>query len=159
LDEPAGYGHVRLKVRLPGTLGGIPEPLLVCGSPGKAALIYIRRLEGARAKVGVEFWGLGAYEGEAFALPAPDAVIDVSCYLPAFFPKEGDPYWGDLSPGLQWLRRSDYIIAVDGVIRLKGPVSYEQPRRPPLYVGYNPIGGSFVSDKFSGVVLSFAQPN
>ena len=44
------------------------------------------------------------------------------------------------------------------VARLKGAVAYEQPRRAPVYVGYNPIGGSFVSDKFTGVVLSVAQP-
>jgi hypothetical protein len=41
---------------------------------------------------------------------------------------------------------------------LKGAVTYDQPRRAPIYVGYNPIGGSIVSDKFTGVVLSVVQP-
>jgi hypothetical protein len=131
IDEPAGYGPVKLKVQLPATLGGIPEPLFVCGRPGQAALVYIRRLKDARAKVGVEFWGLGAHESDAFALPAADAVIEVSCYLPVFFPPPGDPYWGNLSGALQALRRSSFLIAVNGVARLKGAVTYDQPRRAP----------------------------
>ena len=35
VEEPAAYGPVRLKVKLPGTSGEIPEPLFVCGRPGK----------------------------------------------------------------------------------------------------------------------------
>ena len=156
--EPA-YGPVRLRIKLPGTAGGIPEPLFVFGEPGKAALVYIRLLKHARAKVGVEFWGLGAYESETFDLPAADATIDVSCYLPVFFPEVGDSYWGSLSEPFQRLRRSTYLIAVNGVERLKGPVRYDQAAHAPFYIGSNPIGGSLVSDRFTGAVLSVAQPN
>src|SRR5476649_324130 len=86
--SPARYGPVRMRLKLPGTAEGIPEPILVLGQPGKAALVYVRLLRGAHAKVGVEFWGQAAVESAEFALPAADAVIDVSCYLPALFPPE-----------------------------------------------------------------------
>ena len=158
-EMPTAYGPVKLKLKLPGTSGRIPEPLFVYGSPGKAALVYIRLLANARAQVGVEFWGLGAIESEAFTLPSADAVIEVDCYLPVFFPRAGDPYWGNLSPELQAFRRSDYMIAVDGKIRLKGPVAYDQATHAPFYVGSNPIGGSLVSDRFTGSVISVVQPN
>ena len=51
------------------------------------------------------------------------------------------------------------MIAVDGKIRLKGPVAYDQATHAPFYVGSNPIGGSLVSDRFTGSVISVVQPN
>jgi hypothetical protein len=151
------FGAVRLKVKLPGTSAGIPEPLIVCGEAGNASLVYIRLLSGSQAKVGVEFWGMRAYESETFPLPAMDGVIDIKCYLPALFPKEGDPYWGTLAPTLQRIRRTQYFITVDNVVRLKGPLTYEQRPHMPIYFGANPLGGSLVSDRFSGTVLESSQ--
>jgi hypothetical protein len=49
---------------------------------------------------------------------------------------------------------SRYVIAVEGVVRLKGSVSYNEPPHSPVYIGKNPIGGSFVSDFFTGKVLT-----
>lgn len=151
------FGAVRLKVKLPGTSAGIPEPLIVCGEAGSASLVYIRLCSGSQAKVGVEFWGMRSYESEFFPLPAMDAVIDVTCYLPAFFPKEGDPYWGALTPTLQRIRRTQYFITVNNVVRLKGPLKYEQRPHSPIYFGANPLGGSLVSDRFTGTVLESSQ--
>ncbi len=151
------FGAVRMEVKLPGTCAGIPEPLLVCGRPGSASLVYIRLMSGNRARVGVEFWGLRADEGDPFPLSAQDAVLAVTCYLPALFPEEGDPYWGNLAPALQRLRRTQYFIAVDGVVRLKGTLAYPQPLHSPIYLGVNPIGGSVVSNRFTGAVVSSQQ--
>jgi hypothetical protein len=155
--EKNAFGPVKLRLKLPGTSAGIPEPLVVCGRTGNASLVYIRLLDGNRAKVGVEFWGLRADQSLEFPLPAADAVIEVVCYLPAFFPSEGDSYWAGLTEKLQRIRRGEYIIAVNGVVRLRAPVKYAQPAHPVLYFGENPIGGSLVSDRFSGVVLQAAQ--
>jgi len=159
VEEPDKYGPVTLRLKLPGTAGEIPEPLLVIGRPGRAALVYIRLLKQARAKVGVEFWGQAAFESSDFGLPAADAVIEVTCWLPGFFPREGDLYWGQLSPRIQAIRRSGYQIAVNGVVRLSGPVSYEQPKHEPFYFGKNPLGGSLVSDRFTGTMISMRQPD
>jgi hypothetical protein len=151
------FGPVRLAIKLPGTNAGIAEPLLACGKAGNATLVYIRLLPGARARVGVEFWGYAAEQSEEFSVGSSDAQIRVDCYLPALFPGPSDPYWDGIPPGLAAVRRSSYCIAVNGRVRLAGPVSYPQPPHSKLYYGANPFGGSLVSDRFSGSVLSAGQ--
>jgi hypothetical protein len=151
------FGPLRIRLKLPGTSRGIPEPVLVCGRPGNASLVYIRLLPGSRAKVGVEFWGLRADQSGEFPVPSPDAEIEVTCYLPALFPEVGDPDWGNLSPEIQRARRGEYYITVDGVVRLNARVDYKQPPHSALYLGENPVGGSLVSDRFTGAVLGSSQ--
>jgi hypothetical protein len=153
----AEYGAVRLKIKLPGTHEEIPEPLIVCGRPGNAALVYIRLINHSRARLGIEFWGIRADESETFPLPAMDAVIDITCYLPAFFPDENNLYWGTLSKGLRKIRRTQYYITVNGIVRLKGPVDYIQSPHSPIYLGSNPLGGSLVSSRFTGAILKNSQ--
>lgn len=153
-SKVSSLGRITLRIKLPGTAGGIPEPLVVCGAPGNASLVYIRLLKGAQAKVGVEFWGMDAFEGDKFALPAADATIVLSCELPVLFPPEGSPRWKQTSAGRQRILRHEYLVEVDGVARLKGDVTYEQPNDPPIYFGVNPVGGSLVSDRFTGHILN-----
>jgi len=152
-----GYGKVRLRLKLPGTNAGIPEPLISCGITGNASLVFIRLLPKSRAKVGVEFWGLELDQGPEFALPAADAEIDLACDLPALYPEEGDRAWGSTPPEVQQLRNHEYVIAVNGVVRLRGVVNYRQAPHSPLYLGINPLGGSFVSNSFTGKVLLNSQ--
>jgi len=153
----SAFGAISLKVGLPGTAGGIPEPLIVCGVPGRAALVYIRFLSRKQAKVGVEFWGLGAFEGEPFALPADPSPISLTCALPALFPPVGDHRWGQAAPGAAALRHGEYLITVNGVVRLEGAVAYEQPEHSRLYFGTNPVGGSLVTNRFTGTILDVSQ--
>ena len=150
---PPSLGPVTLHLRLPGTHAGIPEPLVCCGQVGNAAMVFIRLLPHSQARVGVEFWGLELYQGEVFAVPAPDAVIDVTCAVPALFPPEGDAAWGEITTVAQRRRLSEYIIAVNGTTRLKGSVTYREPPGSPVYYGANPMGGSFVSSLFTGTIL------
>jgi hypothetical protein len=151
------YGPVRLRLKLPGTHAGIPEPLISCGSIGNASLVFIRLLPKSRAKVGVEFWNLELDQGPEFPLPAADGEIEVACYLPAFYPKEGDDEWGAISPEIQRRRRHEYLITVNGSVRLKGSVNYDEPEHAPIYLGVNPLGGSFVSNRFTGQILRHTQ--
>jgi hypothetical protein len=95
-------------------------------------------------------------EGEPFALPASNQ-IEVTCSLPAFFPEAGSRRWGDVPASLQQLRRTEYSIKVDGVVRLGGQIAYDQPRHARLYFGVNPVGGSWVSNLFTGKVLKVSQ--
>jgi hypothetical protein len=161
LDAPGAgtYGPIRLKLKLPGTAERIPEPIIVCGYPGKASLVYIRLLRNARAKVGVEFWGLGAYESDEFALPAANATIALNCSLPALYPAEGSGRWEATPAARQALLRHEYSLAVDGVVRLKGSVDYDQPDDSPIYFGLNPVGGSLVSERFTGRILNPPDSN
>jgi len=154
--DGSGYGPITLHLRLSGTNAGIPEPIIICGVPGKASLVYIRVLRKDRAQMGIEFWGLKAIEGEDFAIPANNE-IDLTCSLPAYFPKEGSRRWGGAPASLQRQRRTEYEITVDGVVRLKGPINYEQPEHSRLYFGVNAVGGSWVSSRFTGMVLKVSQ--
>src|SRR5579859_5790775 len=148
------FGPVSVRVKLPGTVGGIPEPLVVCGRAGSADLVYIRILAGKKAAVGVEFWGLRADESGTFDLSSMDAVLDIKCYLPALFPEDGDEYWRELPPRVQRSRQTEYFIVVDNIVRLKGPVKYDVRPHSPIFLGRNPLGGSLVSDRFTGTILN-----
>ena len=148
------FGPLTLRLKLPGTNAGIPEPLCSIGEPGRASLIFIRLLKGSRAKVGVEFWGNELSEGDVFQLPAADAEIEVTCYVPAFFPSADDPVWGATPAGRKNQLVREYRILVDGIERLHGSTPYVEPEGSPLYIGANPLGGSFVSNLFTGKVLA-----
>jgi hypothetical protein len=151
------FGPISIKIGLPGTIGALPQPLLVCGRTGDAELVYIRILANRKARVGVEFWGLRADESAPFDLPSMDAVLDIKCYLPAFFPQEGDDYWRPLPASIQRSRRTQYFILVDKVVRLKGALKYDLRPHSPIYFGENPLGGSLVADRFAGTVLQTSQ--
>ena len=153
----SGYGQLRLRLKLPGTNAGIAEPLISCGVAGDASLVFIKLLPKSRAKVGVEFWGAELDQGEEFALPAADAEIDLACDLPAFYPAEGDAAWGRTPAEVQKLRRNEFVITVDGVVRLRGSIAYPLAPHSPLYLGANPLGGSFVSNRFTGGILANSQ--
>jgi len=151
------YGPVRLRLRLAGTAPNILEPLLTCGITGNAAEVYIRVMAHARATVGIDFWGWKKVESDPFELPAQDARIDVTIYLPALFPGKGDPAWGAYSTALQEKWRGQSVIVVDGKARLVTPGAYPLRPHSPLYYGRNPLGGSFVSDYFTGVIEQVSQ--
>jgi hypothetical protein len=152
-------GEVHLRLKLPGTHAGIPEPLIVCGAAGHASLVFIRLLNHARAKVGIEFWGIESDESDEFALPAADAEIDLTCYLPCLFPKPGHAYWKGIAQEIQPPRPGEFLILVNGVPRLQGKIDYPQPEHSALYFGENPLGGSTVSGRFTGTILQARQGN
>lgn len=151
------YGTIKVKFKLPGTSAGIPEPLLTVGKPENASIVYIRLINRARAKVGVQFWGVPPIEGDIFNLSAMDAEIEVTFFLPALFAPIGDPAWGGMPPSLQDIRKRRFYILVNNVVRAKGAIDYPQPAHAPVYVGENPVGGSYVTDRFSGSVLATTQ--
>jgi hypothetical protein len=155
--KPNVYGQIILRLKLPGTHEGIPEPLISCGRIGNASLVFIKLLPHSRARVGVEFWGLELDQGPEFALPAMDAEIEVTCAMPAFYPEVGDNDWNGITTNVQKRRRAEYLISVNGVIRLKGSVTYVEPPHSPIYFGLNPLGGSFVSSTFTGKILRITQ--
>lgn len=151
------YGPLCLTIKLPGTHAGIPEPLASIGMAGNASLIFIRLLSDSRAKVGIEFWGDELTEGDAFQVPAPDAEITVTCYVPALFPGKSNALWKGVPPEKREKATGAYLIQVDGITRLEGRTPYVQPEDSPIYIGTNPLGGSFVSNKFTGAVLKMRR--
>jgi hypothetical protein len=153
------FGAVRLKLQLPGTWAGIEEPILTCGKSGNATFVYLRIFYHAKARVGIEFWGIGSYESPEFDLPAQDAQLDVACSFPGLFPKAGSPEWEATPPSEQEHLLGSYTVSVNGVVRLKGPVRYAQEPHLPVYLGTNPLGGSFVSNVFTGRILAVTRQN
>jgi hypothetical protein len=152
--EGGSFGPVTLVLQLPGTSAGIEEPLITVGRPGNATFVFIRLLPDARARVGIEFWGVNSLESATFKLTSQSAQINLTVSIPALFPKLGAPEWKSVSEPEQRRLLSEFIVAMDGVVQLKGPTSYNEPPDSPVYIGKNPIGGSFVSDRFSGTVLA-----
>jgi hypothetical protein len=152
------HGLVKLRLKLPGTAEGIEEPLLTVGKAGEATFVYIRILKHAQARVGIEFWGYTAMESDPFPLPAQDAEINLVTSFPALFRKIGDRGWSSVPEAEQRRLRSHYFVAVDGVLRLSGPIDHAQAPDAPIYLGENPIGGSFVSEVFTGRVISWSRP-
>jgi len=153
----AALGPLQMTIRLPGTCAGIPEPLLTCGEPGKAMFIYIRIVGKTRALIGVYIWGKTATEGPEFSVPSPQAQLKVVSFLPVFFPDEKDSRWGARDLATRRQLRESVKVEVDGVERLSAPMNYPMDERPPTYIGANPIGGSVVSDFFTGTVVQSSQ--
>ena len=146
-----------MTIRLPGTCAGIPEPLLTCGEPGRAVFVYIRIVGKTRALIGVALWGQPPVEGPEFDLPSPQAVLHVVYFLPVFFPGEKDSRWGAREQSDRVRLRSSVKVDVDGVERLSAPQHDPLAEGPPIYLGANPLGGSVVSDFFTGTVVEWSQ--
>ncbi len=153
------FGPYTVFLKLPGTSAGIEEPVLSSGRAGNASLVFIRLLPHAQARIGVEFWGRGSFQSEPFALSDPEATIAVKLSLPAFYPPGGDKAWGEVSLAEQQYLAGHYVIAVDGVVRLSGATDYREAPHAPLFFGANPLGGSFVADRFSGQVVRVEMPH
>lgn len=153
----SAFGAITMRLKLPGTWAGIEEPILSCGTSGNATFVYIRIFYHSKAKVGIEFWGLGAYESPEFDLPAQDAEVDFASSFPALFPDFGSPEWQAMSPAQEQHLLHTYVITVNGIVRLRGSITYKQPQHSPVYLGRNTLGGSLVSSAFTGSILAVSQ--
>lgn len=146
------YGAARMIAWLPAAAAGVPEPLLVVGIPGQATLGYVRVLPGGKAKVGAEFWGFGAFESEKIAA-ASDSATEIIFHFPALYPPVGDPRWGKVSLAAQEARRSRLTILVNGRVVLDQEVKPTGAPSAPVFLGRNSVGGSWVTNKFTGRLL------
>ena len=150
----AAPGPITLRVKLPGHHAGIAEPIVVLGRSGQAVMVYLKLFPHNQVRIGIEFWGRRSDESALFSVPCAEAQLAITCFLPALFPPEGDPQWGGVPARLQTLRRTRYYLTVDRVVRLTAPVDYPMDPHPNLYLGLNPLGGSIVSDRFTGSILN-----
>ena len=150
------YGAVRMLVELPANAAGVPEPLVVVGEPGEATLGYVRVLPHGLIKVGVEFWGVGAYESPP--IPASSAkLVDIIFHFPALYVPVGDLRWRNVPRPVQQQLLSQLRIVVDGVTALEQPVGTPIPRQAVVYFGVNPVGGSLVGSAFTGRLMQVSR--
>jgi hypothetical protein len=153
----SALGALQMTIRLPGTCAGIPEPLLTCGEPGKAVFVYIRIVGKTRVLIGVDIWGQPPVEGPEFSVPSSQAQLNVIYCLPVFFPDEKDFRWNTRDVQTRRQLLTSVIVKVDGVERISVGINYPMAAQPPIYIGANPIGGSVVSDFFTGTVVQSSQ--
>ena len=113
---------------------------------------YVRVLPGGKAKVGAEFWGFGAFESEKIAA-ASDSATEIIFHFPALYPPVGDPRWGKVSLAAQEARRSRLTILVNGRVVLDQEVKPTGAPSAPVFLGRNSVGGSWVTNKFTGRLL------
>jgi hypothetical protein len=105
----------------------------------------------------VDIWGQPPVEGPEFSVPSPQAQLKVVCFLPVFFPDERDSRWAATDVATRRRLREGVRVEMDGVERLSVPINYPMAERPPIYIGANPIGGSVVSDFFTGTAVQSSQ--
>ncbi len=146
------FGALRMVLELPAKAAGIPEPLVVLGKTGEAALGYVRVLPHGLIKMGTEFWGWGAQESEP--VPANSTKpVEVMFSFPGLYPPVGDARWGDVPVAKQIMLRSSLIIKVNGTVVLESGVTAPVPNVSAITFGQNPAGGSLVSWAFTGRLL------
>ncbi|HVT73219.1 MAG TPA: hypothetical protein VHD61_08790 [Lacunisphaera sp.] len=133
----------------PAAAAGVAEPLVVTGVPGRATLAYMRVLPGGKARLGVEFWGYGAFESDEVNVPS-DAPALVVVHFPALYPPVGDARWAGVERALQEARRSQVSILVNGKVVLNRAAPDTGAPSAPVAFGENPVGGSLVLPRFSG---------
>lgn len=153
-DEEAGA--VRLVIQLPAAAAGIPEPLVVVGAPGGATLFYVRVLPGDRIKLGIEVWGIGAWESEELKADSTQPV-EILLSGPALFPAPGAAAWKGVAAETMATTLGRLRAWVDGALVLDQPAPTQEPRREPVAYGRNPVGGSLVSDVFTGKLLQVSR--
>ncbi|HVT73218.1 MAG TPA: hypothetical protein VHD61_08785 [Lacunisphaera sp.] len=155
-DGREDCGAFRLVVWLPVAAAEVPEPLLVVGEAGRATLGYVRVLPGGQARFGAELWGVGAFESDPVAAP-PEANTTVEFRFPALYPPPGDGRWGGMPRTGQESRRSHLTILVGGRVVLDREVRDNGTPAAPVAFGRNPVGGTWVGEKFSGRLVQVAR--
>lgn len=154
--ESADRGAVRCLVQLPAHAGGVPEPLVTAGVTGRATLAFVRVLPDDKIKVGVEVWGVGAWESDVLAADSRHPVeLVFSC--PSFLPPTGDPWWASLDDEARARIRGRIRVAVDGRVVLDVEANDVTPPGSALIYGRNPAGGSLVTDRFTGTFLQVSR--
>jgi hypothetical protein len=151
--EKGSYGAVKLRLLLPATPTGRPEPLVVVGEAGLAVLGFIVALPEGRAQLGAEVWGMGAWRSDPVTL-RPEESNEIIYEFGSLFPAEADDVaWGTISGAARsehkrWLR-----IRVNGEVVLDRQVQTPEMGQTTVEVGRNLVGGSYVGEAYSGTIL------
>lgn len=153
VDEAMPEWGLRIDFEMPDAASGRREPLFSLGVPGEAVIGYLIPSAGRRGRIGVEVWGIGAFESEEVSFrPGPN---EVTVAVGSLFPPEGAPEWAGRSREEQRRLLGGIGIGLNGATALE--VKVTTPRRPEirreLSVGANAVGGSHVLPEFTGQIL------
>ena len=152
-EWPGTYGAVELTLVLPAAGPGVPEPLVVAGIPGRGVLGFIKNLADGTHEFGVEVWSVGAWASGPVRVRA-GRTTKVVYSFGSLFPPPGAPAWGTTPLDRQRALKDEIRITVDGAEVFAAKRRTPDFDHVPLYVGVNPIGGSYVGARFSGEMLA-----
>ena len=144
------------KIRLTLLVGRIPlgeeEPLAVAGESGNAASVWIRRVSDRTVALGVEFWGVSAWETPALDCN-PIGSDQVEFELGPLFPAVDSASWGRLAADYRKQVADTVLLRWNGKVVLYQLTPSYSIARPTVVLGRNPIGGSAVKPAFQGLIL------
>ena len=152
-EWPGDFGAVELTLLLPAVGPGVPEPLVVAGIPGRGVLGFVKNLPDGTHEFGVEVWSVGAWAGRPVHVRGGKTATVVYSFG-SLFPPSGAAAWGATPPERQRALKDEIRITVDGVEVFEATRRTPEFDHVPLYVGVNPIGGSYVGARFSGEMLA-----
>ncbi len=147
------YGAMELTLIPPASRSGIPEPLVVAGETGRGVFAFIKHLPDGTYQFGIEIWSVGAWVSKPLKLK-PGVAAKVVFSFGALLPPAGHPAWGRTPVEIQRKLKRRLRITVDGSEVFSAERETPEFAQLPLYIGVNPIGGSYVGARFSGEILS-----
>jgi hypothetical protein len=150
------FGAVELTLIAPAAGTGVPEPLVVVGVTGRGVLGFIKNLPDGSHQFGVEVWSVGAWASEPLRLK-PGAAAKVVFSFGSLLPPVGSEAWGAVPADEQQRLKREICVTVDGTEVLSTTHATPDFDHPPIHVGVNPIGGSYVGARFAGDILLSRQ--
>ena len=136
----------------------VPYPLFVTGGPGEATLCYIRLLPDNRLRVGIEFWGHGAFESEPIVVP-DRREVEIIYAFPALYPNREKILGRDIFHDKRSESRTNYRVSVNGREVVAGRIPPGATRDENVVYGVNPAGGSLVGNEYTGRILQVTRPD
>lgn len=149
-QSPAGAVHLVLK--LPSDRSRGPEPLLVTGRQGAADIVFISYPDPGHVQIGYDHWGVGGPLSGAIAVLGGES-LEVQVSLGSLH-YEGDPQWLSLSAADRERLASTVVVHVNGARVLEAKSRPFACEAGEVHIGFNPVGGSTCSPKFTGKIIS-----
>ncbi len=148
-----GYpGPVRFVLRLPSSVAGHSEPLVVTGRTGRGDIFYIHYIDSGHVSFGLDHWGVRATISSPVAIDygQPHEIIFFAGFL---LPPEKKGTAGANPPGSD--RRDQLWVRLDGHLVFSMAESFYPVGRSDISFGVNFIGGSTAEAQFSGAIMAF----
>jgi hypothetical protein len=140
IDE---YGPIEIKITLPPFRGVRNEPLVSSGEAGRGDLVYVRFLDKRTVAFGYDHWGYGGFETEPVAVdPQSEQTVTVD--------------YGALHPAGR-TGSSRIELKLNGKIVVDRPAAFYPCEPYTVLVGFNSIGASTATPRFTGDVVGFRR--
>jgi len=130
------------------------EPIVACGTPSQADLIFVHYLDPGHLAFGLDHWGAPGVLSRPVEvdLGKPHSIIiSAGCLLP---PK-GSAFYR-LHPELEGLREH-FVVIMDGRVVCSRKIECYPADRDKIFFGLNLFGGSTSRTTFTGTVSGFSR--